>query len=110
MQTRLARKPGQRGTKKLKAIYGDKLICVRYRYDEEKQKRYKTVELIVEEVDWIPQQAVVWVKVAWGEQALRSKVKEAGGKWNGEKKAWELCYEKVVELSLENRIVRHWEG
>jgi len=110
MQTRLTRKPGQKGTKKLKAIYGDKLVCVRYRYDEGKRKRYKTVEIIVEEVDWIPHQAVVLVKVAWGEQGISSKVKEAGGKWNREKKAWELAYEKVVELGLEHRVVKNWEG
>ena len=42
-------KPGERGTKKLLAKYGDGLVCVRYRYDEEKRKRYKTVELIVED-------------------------------------------------------------
>ena len=30
------------------------LVCVRYRYDEQARKRFKTVELIVEEVDWEP--------------------------------------------------------
>lgn len=109
MQTRLTRKPGQKGTKKLKAIYGDKLICVRYRYDMEKRKRYKTVELIVEEVDWLPHNALVLVRVAWGEKEMGIKVKNAGGKWNTARKAWELTYDKVVELGLENRVVRGWE-
>ena len=54
MQTRLTLAPGQNGTKKLVAKYGNKLICVRYRYDPEKRKRYKTVELIVEEAEWHP--------------------------------------------------------
>jgi hypothetical protein len=31
--------------------YGDQLICVRYRYDEERCKRFTTVEIIVEESD-----------------------------------------------------------
>lgn len=109
MQTRLTRKPGQKGTKKLKAIYGDKLICVRYRYDVEQRKRYKTVELIIEEVDWLPRNTVVLVRVAWGEKEMGVKVKRAGGKWNTERKAWELTYEKVVELGLENRVVSSWE-
>ncbi len=52
MRIGLNRKPGQSGTKKLLARYGNRLICVRYRYDEERKKRYKTVELIIEEVDW----------------------------------------------------------
>ena len=46
--------PGQKGTKQLTEKYGDQLICVRYRYDSAKQKRYKTVELIVDEQDWTP--------------------------------------------------------
>ena len=36
MRTRLILKPGQRGTKKLGAKYGDRLLCVRYRYDEKR--------------------------------------------------------------------------
>jgi hypothetical protein len=27
------RRPGQRGTRKLVTRYGDRLVCVRYRYD-----------------------------------------------------------------------------
>jgi hypothetical protein len=33
---------------------GDRLVCVRYRYDEQQKKRCKTVELIVEEDGWEP--------------------------------------------------------
>lgn len=54
MRTRLKLKPGQRGTKKLQAIYGDRLVCVRYRYDTEQGRRLKTIELIVEEKEWLP--------------------------------------------------------
>jgi hypothetical protein len=49
MRVRLKLKPGQRGTKNLVNQYGDRLICVRYRYDEKTKKRYTTVELIVAE-------------------------------------------------------------
>lgn len=54
MRTRLKLKPGQRGTKKLQALYGDRLVCVRYRYDAEHGRRLKTIELIVEEKEWSP--------------------------------------------------------
>ena len=47
MRTGVKLKPGQRGTKKLAAQYGDRLVCVRYRYDEKLKKRFKTVELIL---------------------------------------------------------------
>lgn len=52
----LVLKPGQRGTKKLSKIHGESLLCVRYRYDEETNKRYKTVELIIESKDWHPEE------------------------------------------------------
>jgi len=44
--------PGQPGTKKLLEKYGEKLVCVRYRYDNLRHKRIKTVELIEEEISW----------------------------------------------------------
>ena len=55
MKTRLTLKPGQKGTGRLVNIYGDRLVRVRYRYDEERKRRLKTVELIVEETDWNPE-------------------------------------------------------
>lgn len=73
MRTRLKLKPGQRGTKRLQAEYGDKLVGVRYRYDAQTKKRYKTVELVVEEVAWTPKprrprsDAIVAIRVNWGE-------------------------------------------
>jgi hypothetical protein len=51
MRTRLHLKPSQKGTKQLLAPYGNRLICVRYRYDPQRKKRLKTVELLVGERD-----------------------------------------------------------
>ena len=45
---RLKLKPGQKGTKALVEKYGDDFVCVRYRYDEARRTRIKTVELILE--------------------------------------------------------------
>ena len=36
------------------ALYGDRLVCVRYRYDAQRTMRLKTVEIIVAERDWQP--------------------------------------------------------
>jgi hypothetical protein len=109
MQIRLTRKPGQKGTKQLQLKYGDALVCVRYRYDEKKRKRCKTVELIVDEHEWMPDDTPVFVQIAWGEKELGVKVKQAGGRWLPEKKLWELTYRKVVKLGLCERVVRDWE-
>lgn len=56
MKVKSTLSPGSKGAKQLTEQYGDQLICVRYRYDETKQKRYKTVELIVDEQEWAPDQ------------------------------------------------------
>src|SRR5688572_19026066 len=106
MRVRLKLKPGQKGTKKLVAEYGTQLFCVRYRYDAVKKKRFKTVELIVEEVSWQPKQKVIKedkvieVKVSWGDLELYRKVKDAGGKWNREKRVWELKYEQALKFGV----------
>ena len=42
-------KPGQNGTHRLVARFGDSLICVRYRYDEIRDVRLTTAEIIVDE-------------------------------------------------------------
>lgn len=110
MRTRLTLLPGQRGTKKLVARYGDRLVCVRYRYDPETKKRYKTVELIIEEMDWDPPldpptgETIVGVKVEWGEADIARQVKIAGGVWDGQKKLWVLQYSQVEKLGLQERV------
>ncbi len=41
-------KPGQKGTKELMTRFGPSLLCVRYRYDEDRREHVKTVELVVQ--------------------------------------------------------------
>jgi hypothetical protein len=54
MKSRKHLKPGQNGTKRVVGQYGDALLCVRYRYDDQNCKQYKTVEIIVCETPWTP--------------------------------------------------------
>ena len=115
MRVRLTLKPGQRGTKQLVEEYGDRLVCVRYRYDSERRKRYKTVELIVDEAEWLDQTApvdalMVGVLVAREETELRAQVKAEGGRWNPERQVWELRYDRVKRLGLEGRLVHDTPG
>ena len=110
MRTSTTVQPGHRGAKKFLAQYGDRLVCVRYRSDEQRRTRCKTVELIVEEWPWTPppprrtEESVVLVKVGFAERALRQQVKEAGGIWNPDKQAWELRYDRALALGLRKRI------
>lgn len=110
MEVKCRLAPGQHGTKGLLKEYGEQLVCVRYRYDKAKHKRYKTVELIIEEKDWLPETRIppekrVYFHIGYGERELRELVKQAGGYWNPDRKAWHLTYRKVLELGLEKRII-----
>ena len=110
-RVRLHLKPGQKGTKQLLAQYGDRLICVRYRYDAQRKKRLKTVELLVAERDWQPPRPrfahdqIVGLRVAFADVAVRDRVKQAGGTWNPERRVWQLRYDRVVALGLNDRMV-----
>jgi hypothetical protein len=111
MRARAKRLPGQPGTKALLKIYGDRLVCVRYRYDHQHRKRYKTVELIVEEVPWNPPpvvpapETIVYLRVAWGEADVARRIKQAGGQWCRDYKLWAIRYAQAERLDLLDRIV-----
>ena len=110
MQIKTTLAPGQNGTKQLLKRYGDQLVCVRYRYDRARQKRLKTVELIVDEQDWVPDVIIpadrrVGLKIGFNETELREQLKKAGGYWNPGKKAWILSYHKVLQMGLEQRVI-----
>ncbi len=111
MQTRLTLRPGMPGT--LLARFGERLVCVRYLYDETRGRRLKTVELIVDETPWNgrPRRArrndhdLVGVRVAWNETELRIAVKKAGGIWRPRQKLWELSWDAVRALGIGHRVV-----
>ncbi len=68
LRTAATLRPGQKGTKRLLAEYGARLVAVRYREDPLARKRYKTAEIIVAETHRAPPPApddLVQVRVAW---------------------------------------------
>jgi hypothetical protein len=113
MSTQKTILPGQPGTKKWLRQYGEALVCVRYKYDPVHQKKIKTVEVIVEEQQWIknktriPANRMVSLRIDYGEIEKGRLVRAAGGKWNRGSKVWELPYREAVVLGLEDRI--QWE-
>ena len=121
MHVLTVRKPGEKGTQKLVARFGEKLVCIRYRYDAEKGKRYKTVELIVDEESWTPPTTepapavpraaarhtpLVGLRVRFDESDLRRQVKAIGGTWDPGKRLWFAPEEYVKRIGLAHRIVR----
>ncbi len=123
MKIRTVLKPGKRGTKSLVKEYGQQLICVRYRYDYIKKKKYKTIELIISEEDWQPPmphpdeehakqvekgysiENKVKLRIALDEQQLQRKVKRQGGIWSRQDQAWLINEDAARKAGLTSRIV-----
>ncbi len=93
--------------------YSDQFVCLRYRYDHERPRQYKTIELVVEESDWNPDalpvsdsisEDFVSVEAKIEEIDVRTKVKQAGGRWDPQSKLWPLTWSSVEQLGLSDRI------
>lgn len=112
MRTLLTRRAGKPGTKKLMQEYGEKLICVRYRYDEELRQRIKTVEIAVERIAWRRRReehdgsTVVRFRIAEKEDLLRRAVLLAGGRWDEASDTWMLPRKAAIALGLTARFHR----
>jgi len=112
METRLTRRPGQAGTKKYTERYGERLVCVRYRYDAQAGQRYKTVELIVETVPWSRRERrarrrdeeMVALRIGYGETDLRERAKRLGAIWRPNHKLWEMRWLDAKRLGIADRV------
>lgn len=81
---------------------------MRYRYDEALHKRFKTVELKIDEVPWKPEPTkdeIVLIRVQWNEKKVQKQVKKAGRRWDKERKIWLLRYGKLKDLGLTSRMM-----
>ena len=112
MKARLTLKPTHRKAKKFYRKYGDRLVYVRYRYDVVRQKRFTTVEIIVDEADWTPPRVplpeeIVGVRVEKEERDVQLRIKQVGGKWNWRKR---VTLTEVVDICLFPRFVMYKEA
>ena len=114
METRLTLRPGQGGTKKLVERFGERLVRVRYLYDEKTGRRLKTVELVVESIPWQPRarrprrrdDEIVAVHIAFHETELRERAKRLGAMWRPAQKLWELTWGDAKRLGISDRAVQ----
>jgi len=112
METRLTLRPGQSGTKKLVARYGERLLRVRYLYDEKMGRRLKTVELVIDSVPWRPRERkprrrddeIVAFRIAYHEADLRERAKRLGAVWRPAQKLWEISWLDAKRLGIANRV------
>lgn len=120
MHIKTIRKPGEPETHNRLKSFGERLVCVRYRYDSLRHKRYKTAEIIVAEEDWLPppefeaqaespepqQPHRVAIRIAYRERELRQQVSAAGGTWSQQERLWQVAPDVVERLGLQGRVVR----
>jgi len=98
--------PPQPGTKRLRAEFGARLVCVRYRRDLTSGHRYTTVEILV---DHAPVRRPdddhrrVEVRVHPRDEATRQRIKDCGGRWNGLTGKWQLTRKAALMLGLTPR-------
>lgn len=97
--------PGAPGTRRWLERYGQTLVCVRYRQDDTLQRRYTTVEIVVDERSYEPPAALV--RIAYEETSLRRQARELGGRWLADRKLWRLPRAAIRSLGLEERIVEN---
>ncbi len=126
-------KPGQQGTKELLPCFGPSLLCVRYRYDEDRREHVKTVELVVQRRSREgeagspgsrpsdarrslqtgsvsasgaggAQPRRVALRIGWQERDLQQRVKSAGGWWDPDRRVWLLRRDVAERLDLLARV------
>lgn len=88
--------PGQPGTKRYQRQFGDALVCVRYRIHPAPNDN--------------ADETLVALAIAYGETDLRQRVKQAGGKWDQDRKVWLLPYGIACKLGLHGRIRKGGDG
>jgi len=102
---------GQPGTQKWLRKCGNALVCVRYKYDAEKRRKIKTIDLVVsdepraQDSKMIPKNKIVSVEIRYGEKDLGRVARAAGAVWNRKEKIWRMIYRDAVNLGLEDRII-----
>jgi hypothetical protein len=110
MRTRLTLRPGDPGTRRHVERYGERLVCVRYRYDEERQIRITTVELEVDRSPWTPPAKespddAVWVRIRVEEVEHRRRLKSVGAQFDAQRCCWRTQRHLAHTLGLSDRIV-----
>lgn len=104
--------PHQPGAMRHAKRFGDRLVCVRYRLDPEAQRRYTTVELIVDEGPTrgastadVKTIQMVALRLALDESSLRRSIKAHGGLWDNNTRLWYVRLDTAKTLGLMHRIV-----
>ena len=109
--------PGQPGSHRFVTQWGEQLLKVRYRRDDERALILTTIELVVDarkahdtalnqqQVLALRKREVVAVRIDYSETTLRQQVKARGAQWSRSLKLWLMHRGTASELALNKRIV-----
>lgn len=115
MEVEKTLRPGADGTIKYVRRFGDRLVCVRHRIDRQANKRFTTVELILDERPRVSQSErvpradnleICHLRILRHETALIALARQAGGRWQPETGTWELRGMDVEKFCLWDRVVK----
>lgn len=118
LEVRRTLRPGDPGTHKLLERRGDRLVRFRYRFGRDTNIRMTCVELVVDTALSVPRPprqqwapctsvpSVLYVRIGFGETALRERAKAAAGRWVPERRLWALPAAAVRALSRNDRAVQ----
>ena len=98
----------QPGAQRWHALYGEQLLCVRYRDDPDNGRRVVTVELLVEERP-LParpprRDEPVMVQIRYGETRLAAQARAYGGRWDAKARFWSMTRDQATQAGLADRI------
>jgi len=115
-QTRVVKKLSatQAGARKLARLYGDALVCVRYRHDAERRCRYTTVELVVDRAPIARRNrsldAIVVVRIPFGDTERQMQAQVHGARWDAKTKVWYMRRSTAKQLGLQKLIIETLPG
>jgi len=110
-RTRVVKKMSatQPGALKLARRFGEALVCVRYRHDAEGQRRYTTVELVVDHAPIANRKPVrdrlVAVHIPFNDPPLRRQAQALGARWDEQVGIWRMLRSTAKQLKLLKQIV-----
>lgn len=96
--------PAQDGAKRFARRYGDQLVCVRHRLNDEGTVRHTTVELVVESTPIASRaRTLVAVRMPHADRSTRALLLACGARWRPKNRYWILPH--LVAKNL--RVLRY---
>ena len=81
--------PEQDGAKRFARRYGDQLVCVRHRLNEDATVRHTTVEIVVESTPVASRQrSVIAIRIPGTDRRTRTLLLACGAEWRPKERYW----------------------